>query len=664
MRLFPVIPAVLACFFTVQASVTAIHADFRKGKTYVTWTDDPDTTVTYRIYRSTSPITDVSSLTPVGRAVNNSAYDPRYGFYHIIVDSGAPLDTGTGLFVYTPKESASAYYAVTVVQGAVENRTLVGGDNNMGTPVAEERWQWPAGVLRSYEAPYSRFWMYYYWMDYDDWPHNYDYYGDLFQVVLIAYKVGQHNLPLGIFLHGYSGVPGWGQPSGYNDYGYSLDIKDNCVPSQDVQHTWWFGVSNNYRIHGFQEGDTIIDYTSMRLVYYTQAVKRDARFSIDTNRVYLSGQSMGGGGSLLIGCHYPDLFAAFNPLIGRMNYPESMFAEYWGPVSLGLTYRNGVQIYKWNNVGWILERMRGLEMSPVLDECGSKDGLHPFYTHSYFYGLMQKNHQGIWAKWLNIGHEGASYGTAVPGGYLRFRRDEMFPAFANASRGNGDYGTVPQSDSFFIAIQPAGYSCDSAGTLNCQVDWSSSLHRLNLPGDSLVDSPDSLRITFLSGLDSGAVNVDSVRVDITPRRLQQFSHPAGAGFHWTNYAVSGGLVDSGSVVADSLGLFTVPQFLVTGTGNRLLVVPDSNVSVAVRLPEKNVPGLTVSPNPFSGMARISFAGEMPARLTVTDIRGRTVYSREMSGETSLDARNLTTGVYLVRVRAGKTVFSSRILVTR
>ncbi|MBL8028487.1 MAG: T9SS type A sorting domain-containing protein [Fibrobacteres bacterium] len=651
----------------LQAGVTGLKAEFRKGKTFVTWKEISDTTVQYKIFRSSTPILTVAGLNPVAAIPSKSGFDKRYGFYHIITDSGAPLDTGTGLFVYTPKVNGNFYYAVTVTYGSVDSTGIVAGENATTVAAPEEFWKWPAGVMRSHTTPYSEFWMFYYWMDYDDWPHNYDYYGDLFQVSLINTKRGQKNLPIYTGLHGYSGVDAYNQPSGYVDFGYSLNLKDNSVPGEDVNHTWWYGVSNNYQKHPFQKGDTIIDYTAMRYVNYLHAVKQDKRFSIDTTRVYLGGQSMGGGGTLLIGCHYPGLFAAFAPTIGRMNYPESMFAERWGAVTLGLTARNGVQIYKWNNVGWILEYMRHVEMAPVIDMSGSKDNLHPFYTHSYFFDVMQKHHQGVWGRWLNIGHENGQYGRTVPGGgMLRFKLNEMFPAFSNATVGNSNYGKVTQSDSFNIAIAPTNFVCDSAGWMNCQIDWSSSLHRLSYAGDSLIDSNDSLRILFTSTLlDTPAVPIESLRVDITPRRLQKFKGFPGALIDWKNIDVATNtVIESGRIAADSLSIMTVPQFLVKKTGNRLLMTKAGGTDT-----EKNgaakIAIICAAPNPFTPEVTISVSGQTNGTVKVRDISGRLIETIMLKGgKAAWKAEGLPSGIYFAEWNSGNKVQRIRLVLSR
>jgi hypothetical protein len=51
------------------------------------------------------------------------------------------------------------------------------------------------------------------------------------------------------------------------------------------------------------------------------------RFSVDPDRVYLSGDSMGGWGTWNVGTRHPDLFAALGPIYGGVDYHASLSEE-------------------------------------------------------------------------------------------------------------------------------------------------------------------------------------------------------------------------------------------------------------------------------------------------------------------------------------------------
>src|SRR5512139_2687279 len=58
------------------------------------------------------------------------------------------------------------------------------------------------------------------------------------------------------------------------------------------------------------------------------------RFSVDADRVYMMGHSMGGAGSYTVGLHYPDLFGAVMPLdaaMGNRLAPPAATPEWMRP---------------------------------------------------------------------------------------------------------------------------------------------------------------------------------------------------------------------------------------------------------------------------------------------------------------------------------------------
>jgi len=64
---------------------------------------------------------------------------------------------------------------------------------------------------------------------------------------------------------------------------------------------------------------------------------------------------------------------------------------------------------------------------------------------------------------------------------------------------------------------------------------------------------------------------DACTVQVTPRRCQQFRTKAGERVRWANRAADGSVLGEGEVVADPLGLVTIPDVVVTKDGNRLVL---------------------------------------------------------------------------------------------
>jgi len=190
-------------------AVTNLKAEFRGGKTFITFIEDANAVIRYNLYRSETPITAVTGLAVLVNLAYGSGRDPNFGTAHVITDLGAPLPLRTGLFVYTPKASKSAYYAVTPVNNSVEDKTLTAGVNVIIAPVQEEYWKAPLGVLTQIKD--STFYIYYYWMDYSAWPNSREYYGNFYNIAVEASVRGKTGVPLYVYLHALNS--GTGMPN-------------------------------------------------------------------------------------------------------------------------------------------------------------------------------------------------------------------------------------------------------------------------------------------------------------------------------------------------------------------------------------------------------------------------------------------------------------------
>ena len=120
--------------------------------------------------------------------------------------------------------------------------------------------------------------------------------------------------PLQVVLHsaGHSGdavlkqsfqKPGWFHNVGLPDQ-YVLYL--DCRKNQGTD--WWWGVGKN-NVKGGKYKD---EYTPAEKRFLTTIEWVIEKYQIDRNRVYLSGVSMGGSGSLGIGMCRGDIFAAVN----------------------------------------------------------------------------------------------------------------------------------------------------------------------------------------------------------------------------------------------------------------------------------------------------------------------------------------------------------------
>lgn len=662
LSLLTVIPA--------MGQVSGLKAEFRKGKTFITFTEEAGPGKTFNLYRSHSPITSVADIAPVVNIPDSSSYDKRYKFYHIITDSGPRLEDGTGLFVYTPKESAAVYYAVTVVTGSTEDKTLTAGENTLSEAVAEQYWPWPSPVIDTVIHRYEgTIWKCFFWQDYFDWNNNYDYYGDMYYVQFSPqYKADMAQgipAPVTVGLHG-AGGEAFLEPSGYPNYSaVCITLRDHPLAAG---YAWWYGWSNGSVPP--VKGDTIINYKERQIRQYIQALRNDPAMCIDTNRIYISGGSMGGSGAILNGAHGSEFFAAVEGIAPAIKFEYCWYfasggydTVHYGAKRDSLTARNGVNIYNWNDAGWVVGNHPTWDFPVFILGGSSSDGGMPLWMERWMYRNCAKSKVPVFGSWCDCAHAGPS--PSVPGGMYRFKRNEVVPAFRNASH-DDNYGlNGPDTNSPPEQIFPGDIITDSTGQMNGYIDWSSSLHDLGLPNDNIIDNEDTLSITFkaidsmrMEGLTCYTPH-ESTFVDITPRRIQNFPVVVGNAYHWTCVSVASGVImDSGIIVPDSLGFLTVPGFLVLKSGSRLVITSGGPMAMKS---ETSSPSsvLTASPDPFNPSTEIRFSlfKEGVVRLTVYGIDGRLVSTLCNHGfargnhRISWNARTLAAGVYIVEMRA-------------
>jgi hypothetical protein len=581
----------------LMAVPSNIVAEFRKGQTFITFQEDSSTS--YKIYRSDAPITSVYAMTPVAILQPNSGANPSGG-RHVITDLGNPLPVGTGLVVLTPKSTGMRYYAVTSVKSA-EDTSVSYGVNSIETPVYEDYTTPIQGVLLqegSADTLVNAIYRYYLWMDYETWPHGREYYGSMF-AVNEYYTVRNKKLaPLYIYLHALNSA------SGINE---SLNMNGMIrINIWDYNNTWWFGNGND-------------NYTQRRLIAAIDAVINDTtRFNIDTNRIYLEGQSMGGRGTMHLGICYPEKFACIKP--------------------------NLAPIYSW--MADTILRHPERELPPVVDFFGFKDSdVFGRNGHSYLYGFFKLNKFGIFGKWQNIGHQGGNSSDVVRGGIGRFLKNEPYPAFSGSNR-DWNYG------------QYADKPLDSSGYMNSYYDWGSSLYRLsNIDNDTLVDSPDSAVIVIRSLRDSSIV-------DVTFRRLQNFCPAIGTRCCYVNRSIStGSVTDSGISIYNGGGCITMPGLTLRSAGNRITVTPENGIqSETVR--KSALSEVTIRPNPLSKSANITIKipeGHTLKRAIIYNINGKQV---AILGKTSYDSKELPQGYYFVDILTNKGHYRKGIVICK
>jgi len=521
------------------STVTDLTATHRGGQTFLVGTKNAGATgaTLWSIRRSSSPITSSSDGTEIG-VLNANSYRWLYddSAKHnltaglIITDGGSPLASTKILAVITTYlgENGTWYYGAfpsddpdAVTAG---NTTSV-AETYQATPGAI-RISGPTTVgihsVRHYKA----------WEDIRTWvTSEQGYYGHIFQTAEPQSGISAP-FPLTQQLHS-AGATQYFEPAS----GTSLDAYSGVV-IQPADMDWsgftepytggamaisrWFGRYSTSA--GFYKS-----YTEDRVVRYTKMVRDNLTgdghdFQVDFTRVYATGASNGSGAMHLIS-HYPDVFAAGATQVGwldNVSFGNSPDADTKRVNSLeGLTLTNYLDMayYAANSA-----------LRPIIYAFGSHDGTIPPNSYTPDLALFETYRQPFHAEWKDADHEGFSPMTAnqwnhhIDGsGYLRFKLNEPYPAFGNASTST----TIPTFPGNF------------AGQRNGTLDWQSLLHPIT-GGAAIVDTVLTFGVSLISSSEATGVTT-------AIRNAQNFRPPVGSTLTWSTDEGQSG---SGAVAAD------------------------------------------------------------------------------------------------------------------
>lgn len=317
-------------------------------------------------------------------------------------------------------------------------------------------------------------------------------------------------------------------------YALYLDCRKN-------RRDWWWGGMHR-RDKGLRErnsgGDTMP--VEKRVIDSVQwAIKR---FKIDPERVYLSGNSMGGSGTLGIGMRHGDVFAAIkaNVPAGVEHVAERLF---FPPKEIP--------------AGTVLP-----DPPICINYSAQNDGWSA--GHGEFFEAMEKRRYALMFYWGPFGHANNSERIKTVNDlidsfdWLSVRKDEAYPVFTKAT-GNS---ALPW---------PNNLKSMEAGQINGFFRWKTreDIADRVVISLSLVTS-ESLKTRF-------AIPRESV-VDVSLRRLQNFKLAAGVKFRWE----FGG--SKGESRADDKGLITIPGLRVTNKSVLLRVYTGEQTGAVSHVP--------------------------------------------------------------------------------
>lgn len=255
-----------------------------------------------------------------------------------------------------------------------------------------------------------------------------------------------------------------------------------------------------------------------------------SQYPTDRNRVYLTGISMGGSGSLGIGIPRGDLFASLLVHVPagalhveqRMRFPPLHVPE-------GLKYPDPPVVVAYSGVddGWAKDQAKLLN--------GMRAGKFAFVD---FWGMSghDSTRQSIVSK--------NDLAFSFP--WLEIKRNEAYPVFTDAT-----------SDSRAPWLISSGESSDQTGQINAFFRWK------NIE-DTQTSFSLELRLLKPSEIKSAMTFPMESIADVTLRRFQRFEVTAGKDYSW-QLQREGVVAAKGNAQPNATGLLTIPKLTITQT---------------------------------------------------------------------------------------------------
>jgi len=656
--------------------VTGISAVNKRGQTFITWNNLPGTGWTYHVYTAIGSVTNATDFFTyafeLGSVGDSSAVDRRISSllgttetFH--TDSGGPaLSLIKGLFVTTPIESGIRRYIVLAESADFPiDYSFFPGQNITPSPVWEI-FATPRPVWQRHIAapPCDDYVLFSSSSDVPGMPATWQSDGHARHFGVIRGAPGGALILHGHGLGGsfFNSMVGTGRPD------ENVIAPDDYLPSWD-RSSFYLGYNSNYDPEAGKNGPVtggwVVDYTDRFVLYLIDWAQ--ANLGNDPERVYAMGSSMGGSFAFFLAWHHPERVAAALASIPKtctsyLGDTDSIltktFERVWSPISVNLrtTTDGDVPVYNWMDGRDLAQRFQARGSSPVFGFVGRNDHEVGWQEKVPLFQALNEYRAGETWFWDGRGHtDDQTQATWAPEQFdwarlYRFRLDRSYPALSNCSaNGNPGDGTSTTGD--------------AVGTINGFVSWD------EVPVDVRDHWECVLRPQTLSTLNGTLSPPAGITVDVTPRRLQHFIVSDRTGYRYTvTDAVTGDLLQSGTLEADSLYLLTVPAVPVVANGSRVAIEPTTLLAVdGAHAPR--VPRIALAANPVRGATtlHVDWPGDGPARVDLYDLSGRRARSLfaapAIGGATiGFDTAGLAPGVYLLDARQGAMHASRRVVV--
>lgn len=691
---------ILVCFLLIplivrsQSDVRAWYAD---GQVFIVWKANLPVEQFYEVYAGPAFFQNVSNATLIGKPFALESF--AYALKENVMDSSASyripngrggfyqLAPNEGLFVFTPHQSDSLYFAVTrpggdtITPGSNITRAAVAFDYDpLSDPVK-------CHLQRIFPSPFAAGYQclaYCLWVDgrQNHWEGRPD-----FPVMANAPKNGMPGLflvsvpanldtaiafPLSVWLHGGQGrarqsLAGSRTEIGINpERGILVAQDDNMIgyrgvnPPNPDQATWHFGWAKNYNPLSIKDSltaDSIINYTQRRYVWINDWLAR--HFNVDKNRIHIHGHSMGSAGALALAKAYPQHFSSatlFNTgcagpldtsttrvIFGTSvdNFPTNLvnrmgdavrFYDLWDLYTNCSPERDLPHIRHWHGKNDDNGTMRWsptvVKNFRVCDSLGK--GIHNHWSERPHGVDMAPAFGDHWISGSAPHQQTAS--DNVNFAEAHFRSDESFPAFFNHRFDvrNNDPGTGR------IGIDNG--DGDNWGTWGGYHRW-----------ENVTETPQSWSAT--AWLESNSIfgNDNSTQeyltADLAIRRPQKFRPTTGQRIYWNVKSVSPDIIlqsDTATVLADDL--VVIPQINVYPEAVSKVIITITKVTTDTKNPDAARGSIAVFPNPANRLLFLDFDWD---EVSIFDFNGRQRKHCEHSVERNppIEVFDLPAGLY-------------------
>ena len=308
----------------------------------------------------------------------------------------------------------------------------------------------------------------------------------------------------------------------------------DCYANKETDW-WWGGLQPDEEVGGNNRDKAGPDLSPCEKRVIDTILWTIAHYKIDPNRVYLSGNSMGGSGTLGIGLNHGDLFAAI-----KANVPA------------GCRHADTRVFFPPNTVP------QGVKIPdpPIcIDYSGSND--HWSGDHAVLVNGMRLRKYPLMLFWGPFGHqnnhEKIEQVNDLPNRFdwTAVRRNEAYPVFTYASSDSPNPWPDPVNDCPVDA---------PAGQINGFFRWKTET-------DNAGELAMTLRLASADELRSKVFTIPAVSTaDVSFRRLQQFHAEPNETVGWSFGSLRG------KVRADSEGVITIPRLPITAEPQTISIV--------------------------------------------------------------------------------------------